>query len=237
MKTTPQKITTSYLAICEGEADKSFLSSLVKTIPINNVEFVCPIKTEDADVEDGWGKDYFFASLDAQELTSNYDNLKGIVIIQDSDESSAEAFKQMCEQIRKYNRKKPAAEKFGIPSDLLKPVFTAKKPALLFLTIPWIDKKGALESLILPSLEAKYPQIAECLENYINCTENAKRWSITKQSKMKLSCLVSTICKKDPTCAIQNMLTKTEFRGLLEHESFDEIKGFFTDLDKYFEVK
>lgn len=225
----PKRITKSYIAICEGNADEETFKVLVRKRRIRNIEFVCP----DASCG-GYGKSYFYGVLSALTILRGFDNLKGIIFIQDSDSNPNVALRELQQQLRKANRGFEPEERFTIPVNLLTPSFSANRPPILFLTIPWIDTLGALESLILPSLEAAFPEITDCLNDYCDCTQNVNGWSASKQSKMRLASMVAAICRKDPTSAIQNMWNKDEFRNLMENECFDQLADFFRNKSQFF---
>lgn len=226
----PQKLTKPYVAICEGKADVDTFARLVRKRSIRNLSFVCA----DSSCA-GFGKDYFFQVLNGLTVLRGFDRLKGIMIIQDSDDDPSNALREIGNQVKKANRAEELPEnKFSRPSELLKPSFSVNRPPILAVTIPWIDRTGCLETLVLPSVEQTYPAILECLEDYSRCTGNVLQWSASKQAKMRLASLIAAICKKDPTCAIQNMWSKEEFKDLLDHESFDQIDELFRNKRRYF---
>lgn len=232
----PRKITKSYIAICEGTADVDTFRVLVAKKRIRNIEFICP----DKDTSGGFGKNYFYGVLDAITGVRGFENLKGILLVQDTDDDPNIALREMKAQVKKANKGFITNEKFTIPNQLLVPYFSANRPPLMFVTIPWIDEKGALETLILPSLESKFPKIQECLNNYYDCSQplnHINEWNVSKQSKMRLASMVAAICRKDPTCAIQNMWSKDEFKDLMEHECFDKVTQLFRNKSRYFKKK
>lgn len=228
----PKRITKSYIAICEGTADEETFRILTRKRGIRNIEFVCA----DKDCG-GFGKNYFYAVLATLTTRRDFENLKGIIIIQDSDDDPNIALREMKAQIRKANRGFEQNERFTIPLELLVPAFNDNRPPLLLATIPWIDKPGALETLILPSIEAKYPEVLECLNNYCQCSQKVNELSTSKQSKMRLASMVAAICKKDPTCAIQNMWNKDEFNELMEHDCFNPLEDLFRNKRNYFKER
>ncbi len=157
----PNKITKSYIAICEGTADVETFRVLIAKKRIRNIEFVCP----DKETSGGYGKNYFYRVLDAITALRGFEKVKGILLVQDTDDNANTALREMKAQVEKANKSFYPNEKFTIPNQLLVPSVSDNRPPLMFATIPWIDEQGALETLILPSLVSKFPEIQECLNS------------------------------------------------------------------------
>ena len=234
----PTKIEQPYLVICEAQADKNTFLALINHNTMPNIfQFDYPLNDEDGH---GGGKGGFWHVLLALPLITGAEDLRGIILLQDTDDSPMVAFKELRNQLRRVNKEQAGsvADIATKPNDFLTPfiggflIISNKKIPILFASVPF-GKPGCLETLILPSVEKAYPEYKNCLDRYETCC-NIDNWPVTKQHKMRLACLIATICQKDPTCSVSNMWsTKHKFRELLtDQESFGEIIDFFKNIEQ-----
>lgn len=226
----PKRLTKKYVAICEGKADEETFRRLVSRRGIRNIEFISP-STESGL---GRGKGAFFEVLATITTLHGFENVSGVILLQDSDQNSNTALTEMKAQIRKANRGFESNQKFGIPDALLTPSFTVGRPPILCATVPWIDEQGALENLILPAVRDKFHHEAACLDDFVNCTGHVNGWNVSKQGKMQLASLIASVCNADPTTSIVSMWSKEEFRDLLDSAAFDQLATFFRTKAQYF---
>ena len=225
------EFTEPFLILCEGKSDESFLRHLATGRKLRGFQYACPApKTDNAGkaIEGGWGKTGFYVELDAIKAARGFeDKLQAIVLVTDSDDKPKDACNFAKRQIKK-------AGEYAIPTDLLKPSTRAGKcPPVVVVTLPWFDKAGNLETLILGAVPDYFPCVLNCLDDYAKCAPNVHQWSVGKQSKMRLACIVAAVCKDDPTCSASTMWSddKTKvFTPMLSHRCFDELAKFLSNL-------
>lgn len=228
----PTKIELPYLALCEGSADKATFERLIKAngLAENTFQFEHP-----AEFTAGSGKDAFYNVLLGLPLRlSEKENFKGIILLRDTDDNHEKALRELKKQVERANKNTDPEFIFTAPNSFLTPSIGGTYP-ILFASIPF-DKPGCLETLILPAVEKAFIKQAACINTYIQCCGNICDWSKTKQDKMRLACLVATICEKDPTITISSMWSKKEFEDLLtDQDCFGELISFFKNIEKHFD--
>jgi len=182
---------------CEGEADKAFLLSLIQRRTLGTF-----------DVEIAQGKDFreFLTAIPIQSGVTK------VLIVSDSDDAPEARFDEIRKQI--------VAAGLGAPTKPLE--VSHRAPAVGILLIPWFDKPGNLETLCLPFMMEKYPEIAKCVDEYFSCCHLAK-WSLGKQSKMRFACVVAAACERDPTRALRYLWGSEEFCIDSSHAYFDRV--------------
>jgi hypothetical protein len=151
-------------------------------------------------------------------------NVHGVVITYDNDDDSRKSFLAVQNQIRK------AESGYGVPKAPLEVAPSENDlPSIVALPIPGVDQLGSLETLILPSVSDSYPDIRKLVDEHIAKTP-ANHFGASKRDKAILAMMVASICKSDPTCSIQNMWSKKEFKNLLGHSCFNPLAEFLRDL-------
>lgn len=228
MPTKPIKIKHPYFVLCEAAADANTFSALIKQ---NNLPDIFQFEYPD-DEKYGFGKDAFWSKLSPLALWADIEDLKGIILLRDTDDKPDTALRELKQQLRKANKEQGDFPDifFAEPNDFLTPSVGGTYP-ILFASVPF-SKPGCLETLILPAVEKAFSEHKNCLDKYEACC-NINDWPLAKQHKMRLACLVATICEKDPTCSVSNMWYKEEFKKLLtDKESFGEIIDFFKNIEQ-----
>jgi hypothetical protein len=163
--------------------------------------------------------------LEAFSLFHGFRTLKGILILSDNDDSPANAFRSVSEQIS-------SAEGYKAPSQPLEVVRTDSVPPLVVVMLPWKDQPGNLETLCLISSCDSHRTIRACLDEYVTCT-GANTWGLAKQSKMKMRCFLSSTCNSDPNTSLVYAWSRGENPIPLNHRCFDQVADFLREFDNY----
>ena len=238
----PTKIEQPYLVICEAQADKNTFFALIKENNLPDVfQFEYPVEDKEANLPGG--KYGFWHVLLALPALVGVEDLKGIILLQDTDISSKDALIDLKKQLKQTNGKYRELECVDIISftviesdDFLIPsiggflTISDKKIPIFFVSVPF-GNPGCIETLILSAVARTYPKQKSCLDQYEACC-NISGWPKAKKDKMRLASFVAAICKTDPTVSVSSMWReKHGFKSLLtDEESFGEIINFFKNI-------
>lgn len=209
------------LILCEGEGDASFLNHLIKERNLPGFDIFFPSNPY---TETG-GVNGFKEMLESFSLFHGFRTLKGMLVISDNDDNPANAFRSVSEQIS-------SAEGYKAPGQPLEVIRTDSVPPIVVVMLPWKDQPGNLETLCLVSSYDSYPPIRGCLDEYVTCT-GVDKWGLTKQSKMKMRCMLSSTCKSDPNTSLVYAWSRSENLIPLNHRCFDQIADFLRRFDDY----
>jgi hypothetical protein len=223
----PKVLTEPTLVLCEGKGDERFLVHLLESRNIAGFQTAFPEARKDADENPipgvgGYGRGSFWYELDALKLVRGFEALRSIVIVTDSDNDSAVAFREVQDQVAR-------AKDYDVPAALLQPSNrTQICPPVVVKAIPGEGEQGNLETLILRAVTDYFADELACLAEYERCTNHVANWSIGKQSKMRLQCIVSAVCVNDPTCGMSNLWSNSNrvFRPMLAHDCFNPLVDF-----------
>jgi len=208
--TSPETYTSRLLIVGEGLADQVFFRQLARHRGIPDLQAAGPAK----------GKDF----------TNRLEAMRGfapetstIVLVADSDSDHAASFELVRDQIR-------AVGDYGVPTRPLEVIKGRGAPAVAVLTLPWIDRNGNLETLLLDAMSEKSPTVRVEVDRLIAATVLRAR-GISKDSKARFACMVACICDDDPSCAASTMWYAAKgFQGLLDHKCFDPITDYLKSL-------
>lgn len=216
----PELLTEPYLIICEGRKDAGFLKHLLTENGLRGFQFAYP----DYAIG-GQGKDSLHRVLNALEVREpTLSQREAIIFVVDSDRDPQIALRDAQNQIRL------AEETYGIPNAFDVSARTGTKPPVIVTAIPSPTERGNLETLLLRSIPAHWPDIDICLEDFYNCSP-ADSWNdLNKQSKMKMQCVVAAMCADDPCCSVAYIWKYATFRQLLTHDCFKHIVDFFDNV-------
>jgi hypothetical protein len=223
---TPETFDKPYLIICEGKSDEAFLHHLLEARNLHRFQYAYP--EQDAEGRGTWGKDGIDEVLRGIKPLMPA-TLQGIIIVLDTDSGPDQA-------LRFAQRKIREAGDYDVPNRLLEFSESSEDlPPIIVITLPWINEIGNLETLIVKAVQKLFPNEWTCLTAYCNCTKHVDEdgWSVGKQSKMRLQCLMSAVCKDDPTCAVSVMWGRDKgglFTPMLADDSFDQVVAFFRGL-------
>jgi 5S rRNA maturation endonuclease (ribonuclease M5) len=221
----PKTLTETTLILCEGKGDEQFLKHLLENRNITGFQIAFPEARKDDDgniIAGGYGRGSFWYELDALKLVRGFESLKNVVIVTDSDNDSAIAFREVQDQVTR-------AGDYDVPAALMQPSNGRRNnPPITVKTIPGENEPGNLETLVLRAVPDYFGVELACLAHYEQCTGSVAGWTIGKQSKMRLQCVVSAVCANDPTCGMSNLWSNTNrvFRPMLGHACFTPLVDF-----------
>ncbi len=201
------------LILYEGVEDKAFLEALFEVHGIKNKFQFRP---------DCGGKDKFKSILQSIVIETG-EQPKSIIIVADNDGEPAKMFKNIRRQTGKAG--------FTRPKKPRETVITNGLPPLSVLMIPWDKDEGCLETLCLSAANKKYKKQLACVDQLIKCVR-AQKWDIAKKSKLRMRCLLSSVCKSNPNAGLQFAWSK---RGSRPVDIFP-IRGVpaFNQIAEYF---
>lgn len=100
-------------------------------------------------------------------------------------------------------------------------------PAIVILMVP-LDQRGNLESLCVDAAEAKWNLRAK-VDLYLEETP-ARLWGYSKQSKMRMQCILAGTCKTSPDITLAgHWKLEEEFQVPINSSCFDGIVTFLRD--------
>jgi hypothetical protein len=207
------------IIICEGNADIAFFKRLLSRYDIKGFQ-IPSIPTESG------GRPGFLRRLQAIKATPAYisKNIETVLLVSDNDDNPARWFNEVKSQIRD-------AEGYGIPDAPFLVGRSNNYPSSVVLMLPRLAEPGSLESLILEALSDSYPDIRQCLNEYVNCCPN-KAWKPGKKEKMMVQCMTANICDNDPNVPLAHFWSKGDFDSLLDHSCFRHITDFLRELSR-----
>ena len=192
-------LTKSRVILTEGSADERFLIGLIECCEIPDIE----------PAGNAGGSDWKGA-LQALSGRPAFNQIETIIVIADSAGGPEGIFRDIVRQIRRV--KKVA---YPIPQRLGEVTEDAPEgiPNVVVITLPWIDRTGSLETLLLDGLAARHGAITEAANDFITGAPTGRfdRGS-EKGSKARAACVIAALCEDDPGCAVGWMF-KTEERG------------------------
>jgi len=209
-----------WLILSEGDSDYAFLKKLIEVRQILNVEpRRRPGKLAGNTVFEQW--------LRQLKTEPGMDERPGILIVADNDNNPSRAFKQITRQIR-------LAGEYGIPSGpgQVAPAPNGR-PAVAVLMLPWNDQQGCLETLCLVAAFKRRPRIARCVANFLRCV-NTKSWTVSNRDKLRMRCLLSAACKRNPNTGLQFAWSQEKGRPKdlipLTYRCFNQVATFLANL-------
>lgn len=212
------------LVLCEGKEDVAFLTHFFKQRNIQG--FFVETTTQ----RQPTGNASFESRLKALAAASamadypfRFEDLQDVIVMTDNDDDPQRAFEAVRRQIR--------GAQYGDPNAPRTPVNVPDRPRIQVLMLPRDGEPGGLETLCLQAAFDKQPHLEDCIEKFIECAK-AKTDGI-KAAKMRLRCLLSASCEKEPNLALTYAWTERH-QNLdlipLNHSCFDPIADFFKNL-------
>src|SRR3989442_9179525 len=125
------EITESRVIVCEGKGDVAFFEHFVQKRGLPRFQVLS------AD-----GKGGYERILIALSAAPGFDGISGILVIGDNDLDPNEAFLNIRSQIH-------AAGGYGVPDHPGKAVKRGGFPAVLIMMVPWQEKIGCLQTLLI----------------------------------------------------------------------------------------
>jgi hypothetical protein len=209
------------LILCEGLADKSFLERLLEFHRLATVyQVITPIET-------GGGIDKFNKRLAVLPLNRRFSTLSSLVLISDNDTAHSNPFHRLKQEIRKANEIEPLAD-YPIPEEPHVPITKEGYPALVAVFLPWHDRRGNLEVLLLDAFSEEWPDVKRAAESLINTTTEG--WNDDEKAQAVLQMMIAMTCRNEAACSLRYIWSKQPFRRLIESRSFFQLAEFLRDL-------
>ncbi len=209
--------------ISEGPADDAFLKALIDFRRLENLKIARPRP------EEAYGEGGFQRRLEGLKL-SGIENHRAIIIVADNDDTPAQSFANIQKQVHE-------AGDYSVPESPYQPSERGKYPSIAVMMLPAQGREGSLDTLCLSSVNPKYSRQLKCVDEIVNCLgADESTWGVVKLAKLRLQCLLSSICKGDPytplKCAWLNEPGKARFGDIfpLSDQTFDSIAGFLRNL-------
>src|SRR5215216_7156640 len=131
----PKILTETTLILCEGKGDEQFLKHLLEARNVTGFQIAFPEQRKDADGNviagaGGYGRGSFWYELDALKLVRGFESLRNVVIVTDSDNDSAVAFREVQDQVTR-------AGGYDVPTAPMRPSNrTRNNPPVIVKTVP-----------------------------------------------------------------------------------------------------
>jgi hypothetical protein len=91
------------------------------------------------------------------------------------------------------------AGEYVVPVAPRQPSARGKYPPVAVVMLPASGQQESLDTLCLSVVNAKYSQQLKCVNATVKCIgADEKTWGMVKLAKLKVQCLLSSICKGDP---------------------------------------
>ena len=201
----------STLLVCEGKADISFLMKLALRRGIGNLHFGFPT-TDNAEAYGWTGLRKYFLGLPAR---PGFHALRTVAVIYDNDNDPNGAFKAIRESI-------DPQDVFAVPDQPLQlAAVDGEKIRVMFVPIPGLNVKGAIETLMLQSAEASVAALA-CVEAFAGCVQ-INEWDASHQAKMRLRSLIAATCRGNSDMTLTNIWSVAANPVNLSHACFDPL--------------
>ena len=207
-------------------SDKRFFHALIKKRGIeDSFQIRFPCKHDDR----LGGNSKFGPWLKTRsELADFKKNIKAVIVVSDSDTSQEASFIALRKNLA-------LASGFKIPEKEKEIARAKEKPALAILMIPE-GNRGNLETLCLGPSYRKWA-IKAALDAFVDATP-AKDFSIGKNSKMRMQCIVAASCEKRPDAGFNSVWTLDEvYHPPVDEPEFDYIAEFLNGFRKLVEAE
>lgn len=187
------KITCEKLILVEGSSDKALFENLLSIREIQGFNVFSPwdmgTKLE--------GEDSIKHLLDALPVHREFDSVKKILIVIDSDNDPAEKFTKFQNLLSETKDFSGRIGRYPIPVNPDIFASSENSPSIAITTLPCNNATGAMETLCLQAAFEKSSDTAHCIEAFSYCA-GTHEWSPQKLAKFKLRALISTMHTKNP---------------------------------------
>jgi uncharacterized protein DUF3226 len=218
-------LNASKLILVEGSSDKAFFQALLKNRGINDFEVNSPWDMGNNEE----GEDAIKILLDLLPVHPNFENVKKIIIVVDSDNDPIEKFRKFQAIIQNTNVFSGKSEKYPVPTSLKNFASANNCPDVAVVLLPDSNTNGAMETLCLQAAIPNYPKISTCIDNFVNCI-NANEWSPQKNSKLKLRTLISSQYPKNPDLPTTRLWEVAPDIVPLNSPIFDNLANFLAGI-------
>jgi hypothetical protein len=197
-----------YVVLGEGDRDKAFLENLCldRQIAGLTIGFV-------------GGNGGFGGYLLAMSAAPGFTQCKAILLMSDNDESAADSFNSVRDQVKGTNS-------FPVPAHPLEMFHKQGKPSLAVLMQPHPqqgpDSRGCLETLLIPAMQIANPVQAACVDQMLTCA-GVNNWAKkSAQDKARVRSLISAAYQTDPMHGLHLCFAPTKGLIPLNQATFDE---------------
>jgi hypothetical protein len=220
------ELTTEYLVICEGSHDRHFLDNLFANRGISNIAVLSNYNLVGAYGNTGFGR-----ALDAIAAASGFESVRGIVAVTDSDNDPDASFRLVVDQIAATEQIfGPPSRRYPIPNQPA--VFVPGHPSVGVITIPWHDKLGTLETLLLEGIEGPIAIHASCMREFSACV-GAHSWPIGPRSKMQLRAFLASSTPQEPEIGFASIWERPASAAIpITSIAFNQVADFFASVSR-----
>jgi hypothetical protein len=205
--------------ISEGVADDEFLKALIAVRGLGSLEVLPPAR------EQSYGKDGFEDRLRGLKL-GGVERSKAVIIVADNDEDPGSSFRNIQSQVRD-------AGDYFVPEQPYQISVRGAYPPVGVVMLPGPGEQGSLDTLCWSAANTRYSHHIGCVEATAACLgADEQAWGKVKLAKLKVQCLLSSVCKGDPytplKCAWWLDPPKGRFGDMfpLDHPAFSPIAEF-----------
>jgi hypothetical protein len=222
-------ITKPRVIVCEGEGDRAFFSHLIQERGLPEFDIFHPAQEEGVAGGVTGYKDF----LVALSVPLTLRQTSGVLIVADNDVEPNASFGFVQQQIRDAAAivEIDSGSTFGVPVAPMQVARGHGLPPIVVMMFPWTDDPGNLETICLDAVYAVRPDLRECIDSYCLCSHTSE-WDISKQSKMRLECLIASLCRSKPSTALRYAWSRPESIIPLGQASFDRVADVLRGFDE-----
>jgi hypothetical protein len=197
----------SHIVLGEGDRDKAFLQYLCQDRGIVGltIDFV-------------GGNAGFGKHLLAMSAVPGFAKCEAILLMSDNDESAADSFNSIREQLKGIG--------FPIPAHPFEIARKQDLPPLAVMMQPHPiqnnDSRGCLETLLIPAMQAAHPQQGACVGQMLACAGVTGWQKRSAQNKAEVRSLISAVYEDDPMHGLFLCFAPTKGLIPLGDPTFDE---------------
>jgi hypothetical protein len=218
-------VAAPYAIICEGSADRAFITRLLQARwGVTDISVRC---THQKGERGCGGRDALTESLRALDAVRSTipGAVRGIAIVFDSDDEPQKSFEAIINSIKaaKLSYPLPAKPLEVMPS-------TTSAPSIAIALLPWVDRTGHLDELIFESLRESHRDLLQPIDDFQAATNHRTgHWKAGKKSKMRLRCMIAASHEPDPSLALSFLLESSSCPVDFYHPSFNQLTDFLED--------
>lgn len=194
-----------YQIICEGHDDAEFFRRLVRNRAIAEFQ---------VGRSPGRGKDTFGKRIEYIKQLAVV-QVKGYVIIADTDDDPLGRFKLACDHLRQHH--------LPVPTQAAQMARNEQGVKSAILMIPSAAEEGALETILLACCNEANPH-CECVDAFCRCIPTPKRK--VDRDKVRLRALIASTCLDDPGLSLAFWVTDAHRPFKMDHPALNEICDF-----------
>lgn len=189
MADTNEAITAPYQIVCEGPDDIALFDRLLRDRGIEGFQTGCGRGKENRQCR---GRDGFSSRIQAIRTFRTFNpDVKGIVIVADTDHDPTDRFKFACRQLTNNSLSAPtksleiAVDEAGVRSGII--------------MLPAMDQHGGLETILL-SCCAEYELNRECIQTFHTCCTSSDEHErrVVDADKLRPRALIAATKPSDP---------------------------------------